>query len=346
MKKTILWILAVSLPAAGSAVAVWQMYFTETASSADRLTVYGNVDIREVELAFTVAERVAQVLVEEGETVTNGQLLATLEPSTFGLEVDRATARVEAQKDVLARLEAGTRKEELARARAEAEAARSRWIDAQRTYRRLAALSASDAVSQERADDARALMNTARARFEAARASLELAVAGPRREDIAAARSELKALQAEVAIRKRNLADTNLWSPGEGAIRDRILEVGDMASPSRPVFTLALTDPVWIRTYVPETALGKIHPGMRARIETDSFPGKSYAGWIGYISPTAEFTPKTVETPEIRSHLVYQVRVYACNPQNELRLGMPVTVVIPLNQERASGLPPECGKKP
>ncbi len=105
-----------------------------------------------------------------------------------------------------------------------------------------------------------------------------------------------------------------------------------MASPSVPAFTMALTNPLWVRAYVPETYMARIYLGMKASITTDGFPGKVFQGWIGYISPTAEFTPKSVETPELRTRLVYEVRVYACNPQNELRLGMPATVTVALNQ--------------
>jgi HlyD family secretion protein len=109
-----------------------------------------------------------------------------------------------------------------------------------------------------------------------------------------------------------------------------------MASPQTPVFTVALNDPVWARAYVSETDLGKVFPGMRGEILTDSFPGKSYEGWVGFISPTAEFTPKQVETTELRSKLVYRLRVLVCNPQNELRLGMPVTVTLRLDQDRTT----------
>jgi HlyD family secretion protein len=109
-----------------------------------------------------------------------------------------------------------------------------------------------------------------------------------------------------------------------------------MASPQRPVYTLALTDPLWVRAYVQEKDLGKVKSGMRAEVATDSYPGKRYQGWIGYISPSAEFTPKSVETTEVRSNLVYQVRVFVCNPQNELRLGMPATVTMPLNEQPAA----------
>ena len=105
-----------------------------------------------------------------------------------------------------------------------------------------------------------------------------------------------------------------------------------------PVYTMALLDPVWVRTYAPEPDLGKIHPGMKAQIFTDSFPGRAYDGWIGFISPVAEFTPKTVETPELRTSLVYRLRVYVHNPDNSLRQGMPVTIRLKLeNEDRKAG---------
>ena len=109
-----------------------------------------------------------------------------------------------------------------------------------------------------------------------------------------------------------------------------------MASPQKAVFTVALSDPVWVRAYVSEPDLGKIFERMKAKVVTDSFPDKEYEGWVGFISPTAEFTPKPVETRELRINLVYQIRVFVDNPNNELRLGMPATVKIPLDQPRTS----------
>ena len=121
-----------------------------------------------------------------------------------------------------------------------------------------------------------------------------------------------------------------------------------MTSPSTPVYVIALTNPVWVRAYVPESDLSLLRLGMAADISTDSFPGKIYRGWIGYISPTAEFTPKTVETPDLRAELVYQLRVYACTSAGELRLGMPATVTIdliqPKRQSKTRG-PNICGGK-
>ncbi len=119
---------------------------------------------------------------------------------------------------------------------------------------------------------------------------------------------------------------TKLFAKAHGVIKTRIVEPGAVVLAQAPVYTMALVDPVWVRTYVSERDLGRIRPGMKARVFSDSAPGHAYDGWVGFISPVAEFTPKTVETPELRTSLVYRIRVYVKNAANELRQGMPVTV--------------------
>ena len=147
---------------------------------------------------------------------------------------------------------------------------------------------------------------------------------------------------AAVALAQRNFDDTKLYAPSDGVIEDRILQPGDMASPASPVFTMAMPSPLWVRAYVPEKNVGHVRLGQAATVATDSYPGRVYHGWIGYLSPTAEFTPKTVETSELRTALVYQLRVYVCDGRGELRLGMPATVHIDLNQPAANARP-SCG---
>jgi len=156
--------------------------------------------------------------------------------------------------------------------------------------------------------------------------------AGPRKEDIAEGRAQLAARKAGLVLARQHLKNAELYAPANGVIRNRILELGDMASPQTPLLTLAFIDPVWVRAYLQEPALGRVALGTKAFIYTDSFPDNVYTGWVGYISPSAEFTPKNVQTAELRTRLVYSVRIYACNPQGELRLGMPVTVTIDLAQ--------------
>jgi len=120
-----------------------------------------------------------------------------------------------------------------------------------------------------------------------------------------------------------------LVAPMAATIRSRLVEPGDMASPQKPAFSLAITDPKWVRAYVSEVDLGHVRPGMKATIMVDAFPGRGFAGWVGFISPVAEFTPKTVQTPDLRTSLVYEIRVFVKDPGDELRLGMPATVHLP-----------------
>ena len=321
-------LIVVIIVAAVAGFFLWNLLKKE--ASVNKLVLYGNVDIRQVNLAFKVTERVHQMLVEEGYRIEKGQLLASLDKSKLNAAVTSKAAQVEAQKNVVAKLEAGSRPQEIEMARAEYESADIRAKNAEVTNKRLQSLKGINAESAQKADDANAAALEAASESKAAKQKLDLLVEGPRREDIAAAKAILEFYKAELEIARCNLADANLYAPSSGVIQNRILEPGDMAWPQAPVYVLALTAPVWVRTYISETDLGKIHQGMPAKVSTDSYPGKTYDGWIGYISPTSEFTPKSVETTDVRTNLVYQIRVYVNNPENQLRLGMPATVLIDL----------------
>ncbi len=315
------------------------------ASADDHLTLYGNVDIREAQLAFNASEHIERILVQEGDHVTTGALLAVLHQDLLKARVAEAQARFEAQRQVLAKLKAGSRSEEIDKARADLDAAKAHRKAVHDTWRRLRQLVKKKLASREEEENARSAALAAEAQEKAAQAALRLVLAGPRKEDIAAAQAELEARKAALDLAHQRLADTLLHAPADGIIRNRILEPGDMATPQTPVLTLAFGDPVWVRAYLPEPMLGRVQPGMRAQILSDSHPGKRYPGWVGYISPTAEFTPKNVETPELRTRLVYQLRVFACNPKGELRMGMPATVEIDLEQAApATPVQHPCGE--
>jgi HlyD family secretion protein len=304
------------------------------------MKLYGNVDIRQSRLAFYDIGRIKRLLVHEGDVVKPGQLLAEIDSVRYEMSVKETEGNVNAQKQVLARMVAGSRPQDIQTARERVKAAEAVLQVAEVTYERIKKLVEGKYVPQQQLDDATAKFKTARADLKAAEEGLTLAVIGPRKEDIAAADARLKGYQATLALAHQKLADTKLYAPSAGVIQNRIMEPGDMASPTTPVFTLALDRPMWVRAYVPEPSLGKIIPGMKAQITTDSFSGKIYKGWIGYISPTAEFTPKNVETPDLRTRLVYQIRVYVCNPNNELRLGMPATVTLRLDPSGPDKNPP------
>jgi HlyD family secretion protein len=346
MKKKVIPLFVLLLLIAG--VGFWYVHRMEKREKADDIVLYGNVDIRQIQLAFHSTGRIQKLAVQEGDDVKPGDLVAEIDPVRYEASAARAAAEVAVQNQVLARLLGGTRPEEIREAQARMKAAEAKSQDAKLVYDRTKRLFGDRTVPKQTLDDAEAAFESARADLDAARQALTLAVKGPREEDIAVARAQVRASEAALRLAERELADTKLYAPAAGVIQDRILEPGDMAFPETPVFTLALTDPVWARAYVTEPDLGKIAPGMKAHITTDSFPSKVYKGWIGFISPTAEFTPKEVQTTELRTRLVYRIRVYACNPNNELRLGMPVTVRIALDQPRESfsGNTDRCREQP
>lgn len=308
------------------------------------LLLYGNVDQREVELAFVLQERITRLHVEEGDRVNAGQLLAELDPARYEQAAAEAEAALEVARQQLAALEHGSRPEEIRRARADLASARAAEEDAEANYRRVKELLAQKLVSPQQVDNARAALDIAHSHLQAAQENLALMETGPREEDIALARARVKGAEAGLARAQKDLADTRLYAPDNGIIQARILEPGDIAGPQKPVFTLALLNPLWVRAYVSETELGKVRQGLPARIFTDTYPGKAYTGQVGFISPTAEFTPKTVQTNEVRSSLVYQVRIIVADAAEELRPGMPVTVDIALPETAPAEAATDAGQ--
>jgi len=299
-------------------------------AGSGQITLYGNIDIREADLAFNVGGRIERMLVEEGDRVTPGQLLARLDASTYQAEVAAAEATTAAQQSVLDRLLAGSRSQEIKMAAADVKSVEAELADARSTLRRTKKLTLSDFATRQKLDNDRSRVAMLEAKLKAAEQALSLAIEGPRNEDIAQARAQLKARRAALLLARQRLDYTELHAQGAGIIKTRVVEPGAVVGPQTPVYTVALSDPVWVRTYVSEPDLGRVVPGMAAQVFTDSElgaeTGRAHEGWVGFISPVAEFTPKTVETREVRTSLVYRLRVYVKNLDNSLRQGMPVTV--------------------
>jgi HlyD family secretion protein len=294
--------------------------------SPPELLLYGNVDLRQVALAFNGSERIAGVQVREGDQVHKDDVLARLDTRRLEPQVAQAVAQVAAQQAAVARLRNGSRPEEIAQARANVAAAKADAANARRQWERKKALYERTSGSQQDADNAQAALEMAEAKVEIEQKALDLALAGPRQEDIAQAEAQLRGNEAQLALLRQQLADAELTAPADGTVHARLLEPGEMASPQRPVISLAITDPKWVRAYVGEADLGRVHGGQPATVAVDSFPGRTFDGWVGFISPVAEFTPKTVQTPELRTSLVYEIRVFVKDPSDSLRLGMPATV--------------------
>jgi HlyD family secretion protein len=302
----------------------------------NRLVLYGNVDLREVDLSFNDSERITEVLVQEGARVSHGQVLARLDTSRLRPQEATAEATVEAQQAVVDRLHHGSRPQEIAQAEASVAAAQADQVNTRQQWSRLSALStlsSGRAISEQDLEGAKDAMDSAQAHLQVAQKALDMSIIGPRREDIAQGEAQLRAATAQLEFLRRQLADSELIAPNDAVVRTRLLEPGAMASPQTPVLDLALMDPKWVRAYVSEPDLGRIHAGMDASVSTDSYPGRLFPGWVGFIASVAEFTPKSVETVELRSSLVYEIRVFVQDPQDQMRLGMPATVQLELDPD-------------
>lgn len=274
MKKKIL-ILIILI---GIAYGIY-LYFNKSKENPDELTLYGNVEIRQVDLGFRIEGKIAKMLVEEGDAVKKGELLAYLEDTNYKADYEKSLADIQMYKALK--------------------------INSEAQYQRNIPLCADGTTSKQDCD---MLLNTK----NGSKASLESAIA--------------KSKSA-----KKDLYDTKIYAPEDGIIMTRIQEPGAVVEPSSPIYTMAKSKPIWVRVYIPETNLANIKYGMKARVLTDTINPKTdehreYTGWVGYISPVAEFTPKTVQTTDLRTDLVYRVRVYIYEVDEYLRQGMPVTV--------------------
>jgi HlyD family secretion protein len=286
--------------------------------------LHGNVDIREVSLGFRVSGKVSAVHFEEGDPVKTGDVLARLDDEPYQRVTAQARAQVQSAKTRLELMQAGYRPEEIAQARALTREREATAANAERLFKRQQELLDTKAVSVQDRDDSEARFREAEARQKSAREQLALLEAGYRKEDIAQAAAELARCEAALKIAELQSEDTVLRAPTNGIILTRAQESGAVLGAGVPVLTLSLQQPVWVRAYVNEPQ--SVHTGSKVQVFTDARPGKPYDGIVGFISPRAEFTPKNVETEELRTSLVYRIRITIANPDEDLRQGMPVTV--------------------
>lgn len=279
MDKRIIAPVLILLAAAGGGWWYWQ-HSRAKQTSANRLLLYGNIDTRVVNLAFDAEGRIAEMPASEGWQVRKGEILARLDTRRLDLVRNEAQANVATQRERVKELEAGTRPEEIRKLEAELEAAHSRATNAERNYRRIRDVETKHLASPQQLDDARTSAEAADAETRAVSAALALARAGPRQEDIAAAKAVLVAMEAKLALAERNLEEASLQAPSDGIIQSRILEPGDMASPQRPVYTLALTDPLWARMMSQNPRSARCAPACPPRSQaTVSQARITLAGW-------------------------------------------------------------------
>lgn len=307
------------------AASAW-WWFARPAGNAGPLVLQGNVEVRQVNLGFKVAGRIKNLDVDEGTPVTGGQRLASLDKIYFQDSLDQARAQRDQVAANLAKMEAGNRPEEIAQAEAQVAERDAALVNARLAFERAEALLKTSAGTRKAYDDAQAAFRQADAMLNSARQALLLMKAGFRKEDIDVARAQLAASKVSVEVAERALADADLVAPNPGVVLSRVREAGAIVNAGETVLVLSLVTPVWIRTYVSELDLSRIRPDMKVTLTSDAPGSKPLEGRVGFISPTAEFTPKTVETRELRTSLVYRVRIVAEDPNGRLRQGQPLTI--------------------
>jgi HlyD family secretion protein len=293
---------------------------------AEHPTLFGNVDIREVNLAFRTGGRVTDIKVDEGSPVHAGDLIASLDPEPLQDAVANAEGAVAAAGAHAAMLHQGYRREDVEQSRARLESARAALEEAEEQLVRQQAMVPAGAAPQRTLDNALSQRDQAAAQVRSAEQNLSLQSKGYRKEEISEADGQLRQAQASLETARLNLRDARLTAPSDGVILTRAVEKGSMVAAGIAGFSLTLTSPVWARAYVNETQLGRFNSGTKVILTTDLHPDKPYHGVVGFVSPTSEFTPKSVETTDLRTSLVYRLRIVVEDPDVQLRQGMPVTV--------------------
>jgi len=327
MKRIV--ILAILIVVAAGGYFAYNRIHEKEKGGENALNYYGSVEIRRVNLSFRVGGRIAEILAEEGEPLMKGQVFARLDRAPLDVEVAAAQASRDQAAATLERAENGSRKQEIEEARALVEEYRATLALAEAELERNQGLIGKNAVSRSLYDASLSQRDVAKARLARAEATVDLLVEGTRREDVEAARAALAHAEAALEKAKIAAADSELVAPNDGVLLTRVAEPGSMTTAGQTVATLSVRDVVWVYIFVEEPDLGKVAPGTPVEIRTDS-SDHVYRGHVGYVSPEAEFTPKTVETPNLRTNLVYRARVVVENFDQELRQGAPVDVKIPI----------------
>ena len=292
------------------------------------ITLAGTLETREADLAFRVPGRIERLAVDEGYPVAAGQVIATLEARDYELALQSAKAQAEAARAALAALQAGSREQEVRVAEADLVSAAADLKFASSELTRVSNLAPRHLATQEQLDQARLQRDTTGARVEKARQNLALLREGPRKEDIERAAADYQARQVAVAVAGQQLGYIELQSPSDGVVSVRLAERGEVVAAGQGVLRVAELSRPWVRAYLNETDLPRVKLGQPAEVRVDGLAQQVFQGRLSFISPQAEFTPKTVETRALRVDLVYRIKVDVDNRAGLLKLGMPADVIL------------------
>ncbi|MCT7589828.1 HlyD family efflux transporter periplasmic adaptor subunit [Aliarcobacter butzleri] len=308
----------------------YKIYSNILLKNENNLTFYGNIDTRTVNVGFRFLGKIENITKDEGEIVKKDEVLVKLDTASLEKSLEELNEKIFASKLELSKLQTGYRQEEILEAKAAMEEAIENLNKTKDTYNRQANLFKTKSTSEENFTISQLNYKQALATLDKAKALYELRKNGYRDEDIKIQESNLKSLEIQAEKLKIDLNDSVIKAPVDGVILTRFKEIGAITNAGESILEIAKTDEFWVRAYIDEKNLGNIKPGLKMSIQTDS-RSENYEGVIGFISPVAEFTPKNIETQELRADLVYSFRVIVKNPDDKIRQGMPVTLKIVQN---------------
>ena len=359
----------------------------------DELIISGNIEMTEVDIAFKTPGKIDELLVEEGDAVRAGDVIARLDSEQLLRQRDRAVANsrqarsaleqtraairfqresvassiVQRQAELRAAraglnaLEAGSRNQEIERAKASVARAEAEALKTRRDLERGRTLFEAEDISAQDFDRLVAQAAAAEAGLDQAQQEYELTLEGPRKEDVESGRAQversraalrtaeageldiarlekdlaaraagIEAAEAELAVIDSQLEDAVAVSPVDGVVLTKAAEEGEIVAAGTTIVTIADMERPWLRGYINQIYQGRVKVGSRVELTTDSFPGKVYEGTLSFLASEAEFTPKQIQTEEERVKLVYRVKIDVANRDQQLKLNMPADAVIPL----------------
>ena len=308
----IVWIAAAALVATGCS----------KPTDDGMILASGHIEATDVRLAAKVGGRLLEAPLEEGERVAAGELVARFETVDAEHKLAQARANVEAADAQLRLLLAGSRAEDLRRAEDQLAQARAELDAARRDFERLSGLAERGSATEKSRDDAATRQEVAERAVAAARAQLDKLVAGPRRQEIEAARAGRASAEAMVASVEQQIADATVYAPVGGVITRRVAEPGEVLPPGSAVAVLTDIDRPWLTVWIDEPNLSRVNLGQTATVTVDG-SDQRFDGTVSFISPVAEFTPKNVQTPDERAKLVFRVKIALDNPDGVFKPGMP-----------------------
>ncbi|ABB30901.1 secretion protein HlyD family protein [Geobacter metallireducens RCH3] len=299
-----------------------------TGNDSSTVAVSGTIELTEVEVSFKIPGRVRERLVDEGELVKAGQVVARLDDDDLRLEVAQRERDTEAMAANLRELETGFRKEDIVRADAAVNRVKAETDRLKADFARQEALFRRDVISRRDYDAAKAAHESSQAALREAVAQQELMHRGPRKEQIDAARARFGQARETLELARTRLGYTTLAAPMAGLVLAKHVEPGEQVAAGTPIISVGDMPNTWMRAYIAETDLGRVKVGQKARVKSDTWPDRRYEGTVTFISPEAEFTPKSVQTEKERVKLVYRIKITIPNPAMELKPGMPVDAEI------------------